>query len=298
MKKMKEKMKVILIIMKNESEEQNEMYDNDNTSVSECSLDVMMDSTTNDATTNSNNYRSDNETDSCRDTDASENGDGDEVGGKRKNRSSKFSPNKRKSKLTKIQKNKLDVNSPRTTRSHGSVKINLWTLDVSPILPARGSKSKLSKSRSISKNILSSSKDFLNSSSLRSSPKKKNNESKDNDSSSINTNNSSNSNIEKNNCNKNESIKTDLNSSSNNECRNKINCTTDSLTNNLKNQTLDKWLTKTPQVVLNRLTDIDSPKIVKHQQQTPYQIQQQKQEILRSKRRFSLLKSNLDNSAT
>ncbi|XP_051168186.1 helicase domino isoform X2 [Leptopilina boulardi] len=33
------------------------------------------------------------------------------------------------------QKNKLDLNSPRT-RSRGNVKINLWTLDVSPILPS------------------------------------------------------------------------------------------------------------------------------------------------------------------
>ncbi|XP_034942054.1 helicase domino isoform X2 [Chelonus insularis] len=35
---------------------------------------------------------------------------------------------------TKLRKNHLDLNSPRT-RSRGDVKINLWTLDVSPILP-------------------------------------------------------------------------------------------------------------------------------------------------------------------
>ncbi|XP_014224907.1 helicase domino isoform X1 [Trichogramma pretiosum] len=31
--------------------------------------------------------------------------------------------------------NHLDLNSPRTTRSRGDVQINLWTLDVSPLLP-------------------------------------------------------------------------------------------------------------------------------------------------------------------
>lgn len=37
-------------------------------------------------------------------------------------------------KRTRLVTNKLDHNSPRT-RSRGTVKINLWTLDVSPILP-------------------------------------------------------------------------------------------------------------------------------------------------------------------
>lgn len=37
-------------------------------------------------------------------------------------------------KKIKLRKNHLDLNSPRT-RSRGNVKINLWTLDVSPILP-------------------------------------------------------------------------------------------------------------------------------------------------------------------
>ena len=45
----------------------------------------------------------------------------------------------RSSKQT--SKNKLDLNSPRT-RSRGNVKINLWTLDVSPILPGANVKYK------------------------------------------------------------------------------------------------------------------------------------------------------------
>lgn len=41
---------------------------------------------------------------------------------------------KHRSKAKFNRKNHLDLNSPRT-RSRGNVKINLWTLDVSPILP-------------------------------------------------------------------------------------------------------------------------------------------------------------------
>lgn len=33
--------------------------------------------------------------------------------------------------------NHFDINSPRSTRSRGTVKLNLWTLDVSPIMPAK-----------------------------------------------------------------------------------------------------------------------------------------------------------------
>lgn len=54
-------------------------------------------------------------------------------------------PTKNKS-ISNCKKNHFDINSPRT-RSSGNVKINLWTLDVSPILPDgklrhRGQKSK------------------------------------------------------------------------------------------------------------------------------------------------------------
>lgn len=61
---------------------------------------------------------------------------------KRKNRSNKS-----------FSQNHFDLNSPRT-RSRGNVKINLWTLDVSPILPGikpkcRGRASNLRKQREL-----------------------------------------------------------------------------------------------------------------------------------------------------
>lgn len=87
----------------------------DDTTITECSLDVML----HDTTTNSTN---------CNKSDS-------------ENFSSKENPysdydEKESDLLSKNKINLLDVNSPRT-RSRGSVKINLWTLDESPILPSR-----------------------------------------------------------------------------------------------------------------------------------------------------------------
>lgn len=45
-----------------------------------------------------------------------------------------------------MHQNHVDVNSPRT-RSRGAVKINLWTLDVSPVLPAVSRMTKKQRSR-------------------------------------------------------------------------------------------------------------------------------------------------------
>lgn len=109
----------------NESENEEKSFKNgeagkfnssdDETTITECSLDVML----HDTTTNSTNY---NKSDS-------------------ENLSSKENPysdydEKDDNPLPKNKSNLLDVNSPRT-RSRGSVKINLWTLDESPILPSR-----------------------------------------------------------------------------------------------------------------------------------------------------------------
>ncbi|XP_043473179.1 helicase domino isoform X1 [Leptopilina heterotoma] len=70
---------------------------------------------------------------------------------------------KRKSISNKLsQKNKLDLNSPRT-RSRGNVKINLWTLDVSPILPSTAKKPRGFYSRKRNEN--SKTDESLNSSS-------------------------------------------------------------------------------------------------------------------------------------
>lgn len=46
---------------------------------------------------------------------------------------------------SEMDHNQLDINSPRSTRSRGTVKLNLWTLDVSPILPDCKSNKRRSK---------------------------------------------------------------------------------------------------------------------------------------------------------
>lgn len=93
--------------------ENSNVSDEDETTMTECSLDVML----HDTTTNSTNCnKSDSENLSSKETHFS---DYDEKDG---------------DPLHKNKLNILDVNSPRT-RSRGSVKINLWTLDESPILP-------------------------------------------------------------------------------------------------------------------------------------------------------------------
>lgn len=51
--------------------------------------------------------------------------------------------------ITSCKKNHFDINSPRT-RSRGDVRINLWTLDVSPILPASKTKHRGRKSKKCS----------------------------------------------------------------------------------------------------------------------------------------------------
>lgn len=84
---------------------------------SECSLDVMVDS--NDA------HNSDSNQTNCTDDEIASTDDDSA------NDSSDGLPN---SKNKELSANHIDVNSPRT-RSRGSVQINLWTLDVSPILP-------------------------------------------------------------------------------------------------------------------------------------------------------------------
>ncbi|XP_017885705.1 helicase domino isoform X2 [Ceratina calcarata] len=73
---------------------------------------------------------------------------------KRKNRSNKS-----------FSQNHFDLNSPRT-RSRGNVKINLWTLDVSPILPGikpkcRGRASNLRKQRELEMRIKAQGKRFV-----------------------------------------------------------------------------------------------------------------------------------------
>lgn len=101
---------------------------------SECSLDVMVDS--NDAPDSDSNQANVNDTSEALTVETNHNtqtgtsrgvsnASGGGISGKTNNGSTdKKTPSE----------NHVDVNSPRT-RSRGSVKINLWTLDVSPILP-------------------------------------------------------------------------------------------------------------------------------------------------------------------
>uniref|UniRef100_A0A1B0DPQ2 Uncharacterized protein n=1 Tax=Phlebotomus papatasi TaxID=29031 RepID=A0A1B0DPQ2_PHLPP len=90
---------------------------------SECSLDVMIDSNDAPESTDSNVNKNDNDTASLNSLPASDSGSV---------ASSKNSDDRKLSSY--LPQNHVDVNSPRT-RSRGAVKINLWTLDVSPILP-------------------------------------------------------------------------------------------------------------------------------------------------------------------
>lgn len=90
---------------------------------SECSLDVMIDSNDAPESTDSNVNKNDNDTVSLNSLPASDSGSV---------ASSKNSDDRKLSSY--LPQNHVDVNSPRT-RSRGAVKINLWTLDVSPILP-------------------------------------------------------------------------------------------------------------------------------------------------------------------
>lgn len=83
---------------------------------SECSLDVMIDS--NDA--------------------APADSDSNQPQSRSESTNSGSSGSSFKLKDKNIVFNHVDANSPRTTRSRGSVKINLWTLDVSPILHKTG----------------------------------------------------------------------------------------------------------------------------------------------------------------
>ncbi|XP_076755404.1 domino helicase isoform X7 [Xylocopa sonorina] len=92
---------------------------------------------------------------------------------KRKNRSNKS-----------LNQNHFDLNSPRT-RSRGNVKINLWTLDVSPILPGikprcRGRASNLRKQREIEMRM-KAEESFVLPMPPVSSPKKLNNTNKSDD---------------------------------------------------------------------------------------------------------------------
>lgn len=108
---------------------------------SECSLDVMIDSTDaaeSDSTRVTNNSLSDEDDDdddenSVEDDDE----DGDEHDDDEDDLESQKSGGKENLEIKNRRQsvhNQVDINSPRT-RSRGTVKLNLWTLDVSPILP-------------------------------------------------------------------------------------------------------------------------------------------------------------------
>lgn len=108
---------------------------------SECSLDVMFDST--DAQDSDDSNSSQTSSSQNNDDDDEKEDHNDCVNGK-ENHINEIT-NRRES-----IHNHVDINSPRT-RSRGTVKLNLWTLDVSPILP--GIKSKTRKPKSSLSNL-------------------------------------------------------------------------------------------------------------------------------------------------
>lgn len=141
---------------------------------SECSLDVMIDSTDaqdSDSKSDKHSYstaQSDGEENDDDDDEDCDNGpenddDSDASGGEKENDKTKNGPkNNRRISIN----NHIDINGPRT-RSEGTVKLNLWTLDVSPILPKirskRGLDSDRSKNLSNASNESASKKSFTES---------------------------------------------------------------------------------------------------------------------------------------
>lgn len=119
-------------------------------SLDECSLDVMYD----EQQSESNSVQApsssgvENEKSDSSDNDSSDNEEnGSEQNGK-EDVVEAVSVEKRRVSLT----NRLDINSPRT-RSRGTVKLNLWALDDSPILPSFGGRSKRNQLKSQSNDL-------------------------------------------------------------------------------------------------------------------------------------------------
>lgn len=128
----------------------NELKPSDEEDSSECSLDAMYDSIDDDGQseeTPSKQASSSSSSSSDEDNDSEE----EYRSPRRPNRTAKGLRNG-KSQSTKAAEassssesdasepsdnNHLDINSPRSTRSRGTVKLNLWTLDVSPIMPVK-----------------------------------------------------------------------------------------------------------------------------------------------------------------
>lgn len=126
---------------------------------SECSLDVMVDS--NDAHNSDSNHsnRTNDETENDEDEDGEEDDENEEnesTNDDTDGSETRIKTTGRKRRRKRLSSNHLDVNSPRT-RSRGTVQINLWTLDVSPILPGvkpvKSANSSKNKSKSDDENI-------------------------------------------------------------------------------------------------------------------------------------------------
>lgn len=130
--------------------------DSDDDSLDECSLDVMYDEqqsesnsvqagsssgVENEKSESSNNNSSGGEEDSENEE------NGSELNGK-ENVVQPISADNRRVSVT----NRLDINSPRT-RSRGTVNVNLWKLDDSPILPSFGGRSRRNQPKSQSNDL-------------------------------------------------------------------------------------------------------------------------------------------------
>lgn len=107
---------------------------------SECSLDAMYDSNDDDHQSEEAPSKNDNSNDEEYESEEERRPKKpSKVNGKDKKNSklSSSSSSSSDSDESVPKSNHFDINSPRSTRSRGTVKLNLWTLDVSPIMPAK-----------------------------------------------------------------------------------------------------------------------------------------------------------------
>lgn len=123
--------------------------DSDENSLDVCSLDVMYDEQQSESNSNqaSASPAVDNEKSDNSDNNSNNAESDSDINGKESN-DKQESGDKRGTTST----NRLDINSPRT-RSRGTVKLDLWSLDDSPILPSFGGRSKRNQTKSLSNDL-------------------------------------------------------------------------------------------------------------------------------------------------
>lgn len=125
--------------------------DDEDVSLDECSLDVMYDEQQSES--NSVQAPSSSGVDNEKsDGESSDDDDSDNVRGRNEENGNETAKSATLDKRRVSLNNRLDINSPRT-RSRGTVKLNLWALDDSPILPSFGGRSKRNQTKSQSNEV-------------------------------------------------------------------------------------------------------------------------------------------------